>query len=94
MFVPLLFAKIPDELLVFLAVPIVGAIVIAMTAIIANTYRKMQREDMNATLKMEMIQRGMSADEIERILRARPSAPPRHARRDWQWWPEHEKSKL
>ncbi|HEY2892649.1 MAG TPA: hypothetical protein VGJ16_00490 [Pirellulales bacterium] len=89
-----LFASIPDELLIFLAIPIVGAVIIAMTAIIANTYRKMQREDMTATLKMEMIQRGMSAEEIERILRARPSAPsPRHGRRDWHWSPEREKSK-
>lgn len=93
MFVPLL-ASIPDELLVFLAVPIVGAVIIAVTAILAGTYRKMQRDDMNATLKMEMIQRGMSADEIERVLRAKASsAPPRQARRDWQWWPDHEKSK-
>jgi len=93
MFVPLL-ASIPEELLVFLAIPIVGAVIIAITAILAGTYRKMQRDDMNATLKMEMIQRGMSADEIERVLRARQSSPShKDARRDWQWWPEHEKSK-
>jgi hypothetical protein len=93
MFMPL-FASIPDELLVFLAIPIVGAMIIAITAIIANTYRKMQRDDINATLKMEMIQRGMSADEIERVLRARQSSPSlKEAYRNHKWWPEHEKSK-
>jgi hypothetical protein len=93
MFAPLI-ANIPDEIVILISIPVVGGILIAITAILADTYRKMQRDDMAATLKMEMIQRGMSAEEIERILAARLSPPAgRHARRDWQWWPEHEKSR-
>ena len=93
MFTPLI-ANIPDEIVILISIPIVGGILIAITAILSDTYRKMQRDDMAATLKMEMIQRGMSAEEIERILAARLSAPAgRPARRDRQWWPEHEKSR-
>ena len=84
-----LLANISAE--VVIAIPLVGGILIAITAILAGNYRKMQRDDMNATLKMEMIQRGMSADEIERVLQAGMSPPA--ARRDWQWWPEEQKSR-
>jgi hypothetical protein len=91
---PFLLASIPDEVLIVIAIPLVGGVLIAITAIIMGTYRKMQRDDMAATLKMEMIQRGMSAEEIERILAARMgSAPTRSPRRDWQWWPEEHKSR-
>jgi hypothetical protein len=88
-----LFANIPDEVLIVIAIPLVGGILIAITAILAGNYRKIQRDDMTATLKVEMIQRGMSPEDIERVLAARMSAPPcRTARRDWQWWPEEQKS--
>ncbi len=50
---------------------IIGMIVVAVAAIVAVYYRRTQRDDMEATLKMEMIQRGMSAEEIERVLSAR-----------------------
>jgi hypothetical protein len=49
---------------------IVGASITLVTLIATNYWRKSQRDDIDATLKMEMIQRGMSADEIERVLRA------------------------
>jgi hypothetical protein len=89
-----LLANIPDAVLVLISIPIVGGVLIAITAILADTYRKLQRDDMAATLKMEMIQRGMPADEIERILAARLNPPPpRKSRRDWQWWPEHHRSR-
>lgn len=88
-----LFASVSDEVLIVIAIPLVGGVLIAITAILAGTYRKMQRDDMTATLKMEMIQRGMSPEDIERVLAARMSTPPgRTARRDWQWWPEEQKS--
>ena len=45
--------------------------VIGLALIVAITKRKMQRDDMEATLKMEMIERGMSAEDIERVLAAR-----------------------
>jgi hypothetical protein len=66
-----LLANIPDELWVIIGLPIIGGFLIAMTAIITDYRRKSQRDDMEATLKMEMIQRGMSAEDIERVLAAR-----------------------
>jgi len=89
-----LFASVSDEVLIVIAIPLVGGVLVAITAILAGTYRKMQRDDMTATLKMEMIQRGMSPEDIERVLAAKMSAPScRTARRDWQWWPEEQKSR-
>jgi len=58
-----------DELIVM--VGIIGVVVIVITKVLADHSRKSQRDDMEATLKMEMIQRGMSAEEIERVLAAR-----------------------
>jgi Na+-transporting NADH:ubiquinone oxidoreductase subunit NqrC len=78
-------------ILVVIAISLVGGILIPIIAILASYYRKMQRDDMNATLKMEMIQRGMSADEIERVLKARMSPPA--VRHDWQRRPEEQKSR-
>ena len=52
-------------------IPLLGGIIIALTSILTGHYRKLQRDDMAATLKMEMIQRGMSVDEIERVLEAK-----------------------
>ena len=89
-----LLADITDGVLILIVIPIVGGVLITITAILTDAYRKIQRDDMTATLKMEMIQRGMSPEDIERVLAARMSAPPsRKARRDWQWWPEEQKSR-
>lgn len=61
-----------EELLItFVALPIICGSLIAMTAIITEHKRKSLRDDMDATLKMEMLQRGMSAEDIERVLTAR-----------------------
>jgi hypothetical protein len=53
------------------AIPVLSAAIVLLTLILSHYRRRMQRDDMEATLKMEMIQRGMSADEIERVLSAR-----------------------
>jgi hypothetical protein len=53
------------------ALPVISAAVVLMTLILTHYRRRMQRDDMEATLKMEMIQRGMSAEDIERVLSAR-----------------------
>ncbi len=52
-------------------VAILGGITVAITKVMAVYYRKTQLDDMEATLKMEMIQRGMSADEIKQVLEAK-----------------------
>jgi hypothetical protein len=77
---PLLAANTAD--IAFVAIPIGAALIVVMTALLTGHFRKSQRDDMEATLKMEMIQRGMSAEEIERVLAARigesqPSGHPR-----------------
>ncbi len=41
---------------------------------VSSHYRRSQLDEMEATLKMEMIQRGMSAEEIAKVLGARISA--------------------
>ena len=48
---------------------IVGAIV-AVAAIVAPQWRKAAKASEDARLKEQMIQRGFSADEIERVIRA------------------------
>lgn len=50
---------------------IVGGIAVAIVAIITEYFRHSARDEMDATLKMEMLNRGMSADEIIKVLRAR-----------------------
>jgi hypothetical protein len=57
---------------------IVGAITVTIIKVAgaANT-RRMQLDDMEATLKMEMIQRGMAAEDIQRVLQAKMGTPQR-----------------
>lgn len=50
---------------------LVGGITIAITKVVAAHFRRTQLDEMEATLKMEMIQRGMSAGEIKQVLEAR-----------------------
>lgn len=52
-------------------IAILGGISVAITKVISSTRRRMQLDEMDATLKMEMIQRGMSAEEIAEVLKAR-----------------------
>ncbi|MEX0676204.1 MAG: hypothetical protein WD063_03975 [Pirellulales bacterium] len=77
-----LLANFPLEAVLGISIPFAAGIIVALTAIITGHLRKMQRDDMEATLKMEMIQRGMSADEIERVLAARIGSQARASRVD------------
>jgi hypothetical protein len=52
-------------------------VIIACLPIVAECWRKMRRDELDAGLKQEMIARGMSADEIERVLAARSDKPAR-----------------
>jgi hypothetical protein len=49
----------------------VGGLMLGFAKVMATYYRKVQLDEMEATLKMEMIQRGMSADEVTRVLGAK-----------------------
>jgi hypothetical protein len=52
-------------------VAILCGMVVAITMVIAGSRRRAQLSEMEATLKMEMIQRGMAADDIRTVLEAR-----------------------
>lgn len=71
-----LFNGLDGDALVAMVGMLVGVVAIVSIAsvivigLILAHRRKAQRDEMAATLKLEMIQRGMSAGEIERILSA------------------------
>lgn len=69
-----------EILITLIALPIVCGSLIALTAIITEHKRKSTRDDMEATLKMEMLQRGMTAEDIERVLAARMGSVRKQAR--------------
>jgi hypothetical protein len=45
--------------------------VIVCLPVVAEYWRKMRKDELDANLKQDMLARGMSADEIERVLSAR-----------------------
>ncbi|MEX0977746.1 MAG: hypothetical protein WDZ48_02780 [Pirellulales bacterium] len=49
-------------------VAVLGGVAIAITGVISSNRRRAQRDEIEATLKLEMIERGMSAAEIKQIL--------------------------
>jgi hypothetical protein len=53
------------------AVAIISSAIVAITIVMAIYYRKTLRDEMEATLKIEMIERNMSAEDIERVLKAK-----------------------
>jgi hypothetical protein len=59
----------PDE---FIALVLIfgGGMVVALTAIIGGLIYKFRKREAVINLKHEMIARGMSVDEIERVLKA------------------------
>jgi len=46
-------------------------VVIACLPVVADCWRRMRKDELDAGLKQDMIARGMSADEIVRVLSAR-----------------------
>jgi hypothetical protein len=65
-------------------VSVVGGLLIGAVAVVTSYFRDRQRDEMDATLKMEMIQRGMSAEEITTVLKATGASfdPPSWAAED------------
>jgi hypothetical protein len=62
-----LFSKDPG-LLIPLVMAVVGALV-GIVAIIAHQWRCIRQAEVEGALKQDMLNRGMSADEIERVIR-------------------------
>lgn len=58
----------PGELLAVVAV--VGGLLCAIIGIIAGTWAKVRRAEIAAALKQDMLNRGMSADDIRTVLEA------------------------
>jgi hypothetical protein len=50
--------------------PISGAFLVAITAIVAANWRRVRLAELEAALKKDMLDRGLTVDEIERILNA------------------------
>jgi hypothetical protein len=66
-------------------VPMIGLFLVSVVGIVGVTtysiiksalthFRQRQNDEMEATLKLEMIQRGMTADQIEQVIGARMPA--------------------
>jgi hypothetical protein len=51
-------------------VSVIGGLLIAIVAIIAGNWQKVRRAEIAAVLKQEMLNRGLSADDIRTILDA------------------------
>ena len=52
-------------------IAVIGGMTVGFAKVIATYYRRTQLDEMEATLKMEMIHRGMSADDIKQVLEAK-----------------------
>jgi hypothetical protein len=62
-------------MLTFTALALAG-LVIGLTALVTYHWRGVRQFETEAALKQEMIQRGMSAEDIERVLRASAAGAP------------------
>jgi hypothetical protein len=51
-------------------VAVVGGLLCAITAIVAGTWQKVRRSEIVAALKQDMLNRGMSAEDIRTVLEA------------------------
>ncbi len=51
-------------------VAVAGGLLVGMVAIIADYWHKIRRAEMEGALKQDMLNRGMSADEIRTVLEA------------------------
>src|SRR5262245_61201373 len=69
------------ELLIPLAAILCGALV-ALVAILAHQWRAVRRTEMELALKQDMLRRGLSVEEIERVLRASQVPPDEPAKPD------------
>jgi hypothetical protein len=64
-------------------VSIIGGMLIGLLFIVAAIWSKVRSEDIAASLKRDMLDRGMSAEEIRTVLEAgRPTARPTSK---WSW---------
>ncbi|MFO0946147.1 MAG: hypothetical protein U1D30_09415 [Planctomycetota bacterium] len=58
---------------------IVALASIVISAIVATQWRKVRQSEIEASLKAQMLEQGLSAEEIERVI----CADPRGRRKEW-----------
>jgi hypothetical protein len=51
-------------------IAIAGGLLVGMVAILAGTWQKNRQIELEIGLKQDMLNRGMSAEEIERVIKA------------------------
>lgn len=66
--------RIEEWIGLIVLVSVVGGLIIGAIAVVTEYFRGRERDEMDATLKMEMLQRGMSAQEIMDVLKATSEA--------------------
>jgi hypothetical protein len=76
-----LLAMRDDDVFAFLVVFIAIGAFVAVVSVIAFNWRRTKEAGYNARLKQLMIERGMSGEEIERVIVADPSTEA--GRREW-----------
>lgn len=74
---PELLAKFDGGELIGLLSVLMGGL-IAITAIVSVHWRKARRAEQDAALKQQMIERGMSAEQIAQVLAASSKSPKDH----------------
>jgi SOS response regulatory protein OraA/RecX len=60
----------------FLDLLLIGAFVVIAVAVIAVQWRRVRVAELQAALKKQMLERGMSAEDIEKVLRAAEAPAP------------------
>ncbi len=75
----------PGEIIGLVAV--VGGLLVVITSVLGGIWREVRKTEIAAALKQDMLNRGMSADEIEAVLeagtkRSRKELRRLHCRRD------------
>ncbi len=68
-----LLAKLTGSQLIGLAAVVMGPL-IAIVAVVANQWRRVRVAEVEGALKQQMLDKGMSAAEIEQVMRARPGS--------------------
>lgn len=88
--VPDLFVDLDGDQRFVLAIICIGCamvVLIVLTATISSVWYYLRHKQIDADLKRDMLDRGMSADEIEQVIEATP-------RSGWDlWWAERCKKK-
>jgi hypothetical protein len=59
--------------LIGVTLALVTLVIIVITVTVCKTVYRIQKSRLDDSLKRELIERGLSVDEIERIVRAQPS---------------------